>query len=151
MDYLFQFEQDGYYPLRRMVMVIRFKLDACGIKLSIHDWSKLSRQEREHLAKMPYDTAEEVASFKTKVEEVIEIHGLGPLEYFSVETNPAWQILTSVPVAIINKAAELTIPAPSVAQWATLSQLQRFTLVKHSREGHKNKYFYPAMKEFGLV
>ena len=39
---------------------------------------------------------------------------------------------------------------PSPEQWHTLSPLQRFALLKLTREGHESANFVPAMAEFGL-
>ena len=39
----------------------------------------------------------------------------------------------------------------SKQQWKTLTQLQRFALLKLSRPGHESKNFIRAVKEFGLI
>jgi hypothetical protein len=36
-------------------------------------------------------------------------------------------------------------------QWAALSPLQRFALIKLSRSSHENSNFLPALKEFQLA
>ena len=33
-------------------MIVRFKLDACGIKLKLNEWSKMNLEERNNLADM---------------------------------------------------------------------------------------------------
>ena len=53
MQGLFEFEQDGRYPLRRIPMIMRFNLDTCGIKISLTAWITLSRDEREELVALP--------------------------------------------------------------------------------------------------
>jgi hypothetical protein len=40
---------------------------------------------------------------------------------------------------------------PSDRQWSALTRLQRFALIKLTRDNHDNVNFIPAMMEFGLV
>ena len=40
---LFAFESDFVATLRCVPMAVRFKLDRCGIKLSLRQWSRFSR------------------------------------------------------------------------------------------------------------
>jgi hypothetical protein len=39
----------------------------------------------------------------------------------------------------------------TLQQWASLTPLQRFALIKLSRSSHEDKNFLPALKEFHLV
>jgi hypothetical protein len=41
--------------------------------------------------------------------------------------------------------------AIALDQWASLTPLQRFALIKLSRSGHENRNFLPALQEFDLV
>ena len=150
MDYLFQFEQDKYYALRRFPMAMRIKLDLCGYKLSIRDWSKLSRADRETLAAMPYDTTPQLDTFRERVKElVVAIQG------DSTETQPCdrpalWENIDEVPALTRELIAAQDIIPPTPVQWAALSLLQRYTLVKLTREGAKNEKLPAALREFGL-
>jgi hypothetical protein len=56
-----------------------------------------------------------------------------------------------VPGAVKAKAELLGLPAPSQHLWAGLTPLQRFTLLKLTRDGHDNENFVPALREFGLL
>ena len=67
----------------------------------------------------------------------------------SVEKNPAWAILDHMEDSLLEKLEEFNWTL-SISQWQSLSDLQRFVLLKLSRPNHANKNFPRAMKEFGL-
>ncbi|MDQ9169124.1 nitrate reductase associated protein [Oxalobacteraceae bacterium R-40] len=149
--HLFQYEQDKYYPLRRIPMNMRLKLDLCGIKLSIGDWSKFSREDREKLVMMPYEKPEEIAAIRKRLLELI-----AACEGDSTETEPVrspapWTATSSVPATVCKQIEALGLSAPTQEQWADLSDVQRFALLKLTREGHENKKLPLALKEFGLL
>src|SRR5690606_16727110 len=135
MDYLFQFEQDKYYALRRIPMAMRIKLDLCGYKLSIRDWSKFSRPAREALAAMPYETAAQLPAFHERVRELVTA-----IQGDSTETLPCprpapWEITDHAPELTRELiAAQGGIPLVP-EQWAAFSLLQRYALVKLTRAG----------------
>lgn len=150
MGNLFQFEQDKYYPLRRVPMAIRFKLDLCGIKLTIRDWSQFSREDREKILDMACDTPGQIAEVRDRLKGLIVSCKGDSTETAPVDGQPAWTIVNAIPDAVCKQIEALQIPAPTLAQWAALSDLQRFALIKLTREGHENKKLPLALKEFGL-
>lgn len=151
MNYLFQFEQDKYYALRRVPMAMRIKLDLCGIKLSLRDWIKFSRSDREALAAMPYESEAQLAAFRAQVEKLVaEIAG------DSTTTDPCtrpalWETIGTIPATVCRQIAALGVPAPTQEQWAALTGLQRYALIKLTREGGKNEKLPAALQEFGLM
>jgi hypothetical protein len=52
---LFAFEADFAQDLRCIPMVVRWKLDRCGIKLKLAHWLKLSLAQRQWLIDRPLD------------------------------------------------------------------------------------------------
>ena len=44
-------------------MAVRFKLDKCGIKLSLAHWSQLPERERRKLLKAPCANSSDIASY----------------------------------------------------------------------------------------
>ena len=50
---LFAFESDFVASLRCIPMAVRLKLDLCGIKLTLRQWSRFTRSDREALIAMP--------------------------------------------------------------------------------------------------
>lgn len=150
-EQLFQYEQDKYYPLRRIPMIMRLKLDLCGIKLSIGDWSKFSRDEREALVMMPYATPADIAAIRTRLQELIAAYQGDSTETATVGRNSPWADKFTVPGSVSKQIQALGVPGPTPEQWAGLTDLQRFALVKLTREGHENKKLPLALNEFGLV
>ncbi|ABR88462.1 Uncharacterized conserved protein [Janthinobacterium sp. Marseille] len=154
MQGLFEFEQDGRYPLRRIPMVMRFNLDACGIKISLTAWITLSRDEREELVALPCATAEQQQAYRERMAALLAPHADNPdavIETVEIDSAPAWREVNEVPPAVRNGLTELALPVPTHAQWAALGDLQRFALLKLTRSGHKNANLLPALKEFGLA
>jgi hypothetical protein len=150
-EHLLQYEQDKYYPLRRIPMIMRMKLDLCGVKLTIGDWSKFSREDREQLVMMPYGTQDDIAAIRRRLLELV-----AAVDGDSIATDPValpapWTLTASVPDQIGRQMAALGLAAPTSAQWQALTDMQRFALLKLTREGHENKKFPLALKEFGLV
>ncbi len=154
MQGLFEFEQDGRYPLRRIPMIMRFNLDACGIKISLTAWITLSRDEREELVSMPCFSETERKLYRARLAVMLEQHADNPdaaIEFVEIEATPVWKSSATFPQAMSDSLLELGLPLPSVAQWSSLNDLQRFALIKLTRSGHKNANLLPAMKEFGLI
>jgi hypothetical protein len=71
-------------------------------------------------------------------------------ETIPVERDPAWAILDRTPDALCDYAASIGLKPLTTDQWRALTDLQRFALLKLSREGHDNVNFIPALREFGL-
>lgn len=146
----FEFEADFVEDnVRCIPMIVRFKLDACGIKLKLKEWSKMETHERENLALLPCQTTEEIASYKKYLLEVIHDHTGEAGTEIPVMTNPPWTMTDEIPYPVQEKLKEFDW-AISIMQWLRLSELQRFTLLKLSYPGHENRNFPKAMKEFNL-
>lgn len=150
-DHLFQFEQDKYYPLRRIPLAIRVKLDRCGIKLILRDWVKFSRPEREELLGLPCKRPEEVAAFAARLKELIAAAGGDPGLSVTIAAHPPWEDTTALPISVSDYLAKAALPLLTLAQWAALSDVQRFALCKLTRAGHDNNNLLPALREFDLL
>jgi len=134
----FKFEEDFIEKnVRCIPMIVRFKMDAAGIKLKLAEWSRFSIGERIELYKN--HLASLVKKYTGKSATVME-----------VDKNPLWSITGTVPVMIEEKAMESGYDI-WVSQWKSLTDLQRFALLKLCREGHENKNFPKAIMEFGFV
>ncbi|MNR92595.1 hypothetical protein D3C72_236310 [compost metagenome] len=154
MQGLFEFEQDGRYPLRRIPMIMRLNLDACGIKISLTAWITLSREEREELVALPCASAGEQEAYRARLAAMLAPHADNPdaaIEAVAIDQAPAWHDAAVIPPAVSTGLAELALPVPTLAQWAGLNDLQRFALIKLTRSGHKNANLQPALQEFGLL
>lgn len=151
---LFDFEQDGRYPLRRIPMIVRLKLDAAGVKLPLIGWALLSREQREALVDMPCSSDEEIEAYRQTIAKMLLPHADNPdaaLELIPVPAMPAWRNVATVPEQVCLQLAELSLPVPDLQRWRGLSDLQRFALIKLTRNRHKNANLHAALREFGLA
>jgi len=148
---IFQFEQDFAGSLRCIPMAVRFKLDRCGVKLSLRQWSRFGPEERDRMLRLACERREEIEAYRRELEELIQLRSTQPAQYLPIEGEPLWADAGRVPEQVVQFAAQVQVSPPSGSQWAALSPLQRFTLIKLSRAKHDNVNFVPAMREFGLL
>lgn len=150
MTKFFQFEADFVDSLRCIPMQVRYKLDTCGIKLKLSDWNHFSQAERETLVDTPFTTEDEIQAYRQSLQElVLKQTGSLPSE-LPVESHPAWMDETAIPPSVQEKAQEFGVSL-TPHQWAGLTPLQRFALIKLSRSSHENRNFLPALEEFHLI
>jgi hypothetical protein len=147
----FNFEEDFVEAnIRCIPMIVRFKLDACGIKLKLAEWSRMTAAEREHLAAAGCETPHDVARYREDLRGLIfQRTGNLPTE-IPIQENPAWSRTDEIPFTIKEKLLE-TGSHFSLDQWQRLTNLQRFALLKLSYPGHENKNFPRAIEEFALM
>lgn len=151
---LFNFEQSGGYPLRRIPMIIRFRLDLCGLRISLAAWQALSREEREELVAMAAASEDERTAWCARLAAMLLPYADDPerrLEHTDIDPSPLWKQTEVVPQDVNATLNELSHRAITQTQWAMLSDLQRFALTKLTRRGHKNANLQPALQEFGLM
>jgi hypothetical protein len=147
----FQFEDDFMEDnVRCIPMVVRFKLDAIGIKLKLAEWSRFDVSERNKLTIKNCISSEEKMNYRNYLIELIERRCGNQPTNLVVNKTPAWANLDQVDTSLLEKAKEYNWTI-STSQWKSLSNLQRFALLKLYRPGHENKNFPRAMKEFNLV
>lgn len=148
----FHFEEDFMEDnIRCIPMIVRFKLDACGIKLKLNEWSKMMVEEREKLASFSIDSENQLSAYRKYLEGLISLHtGQRPTYLSPGQQNSGWSLTDQIPSPLRDKLLEVNMSL-SIAQWKSLSILQRYALLKLTRPGHENKNFPKAMKEFGLA
>lgn len=146
----FQFEADFVDTLRCIPMQVRFKLDTCGIKLKLPHWNQLNQAERQQLVEMPCATATEIQAYRTRLQQMVQVHSGELPADLPIDSHPDWLEAASIPDSVQAQAASVgqSIRLP---QWASLTPLQRFALIKLSRSQHENKNFLPALQEFELA
>lgn len=149
-SFYFHFEADFVDSLRCIPMVVRYKLDICGVKLKLAHWHQFSQAERLTLVELPCQTEEEVALYRQSLQDLVKLHtGQWPTD-LSSDQPPAWRSLSQIPRDVEEQCQRLGINL-SLQQWADLGDLQRFVLIKLSQSRHENSNFLPACREFGLV
>jgi hypothetical protein len=147
---LFNFEADFVDSLRCIPMQVRYKLDTCGIKLKLTEWHKFSHEQRALLVNMPCTTETEVQQYRKFLQNLVwECTGDRATD-LAIETNPAWEDTLNIPTSVQAKLEEVGA-AIALEDWAKLSSLERFVLIKLSRSNHENSNFAPALKEFDLL
>jgi hypothetical protein len=147
----FRFEEDFVEDnIRCIPMIVRFKLDACGIKLKLAQWSKFSAGERQQLSDLPCITKEQINSYGLFLQQLIAVRTGHEATLLEVEHNPAWADSNSILPDLQQQARQIGAEI-SLHQWRSLYLLQRFALLKLCRPGHENRNFPIAMKEFGLA
>ena len=148
----FHFEQDFMEDnIRCIPMIVRFKLDACGIKLKLKEWSKMTVEEREQLALLPIDSAVDLDFYRAYLQRIVHSHTGERATLLPINIGyHYWSSVDALP-SVLEEKLEDSKMSISIAQWKKLRVLQRFALLKLTRPGHENKNFPKAMKEFGLV
>jgi len=147
----FRFEEDFVESnIRCIPMIVRFKLDACGIKLKLAEWSRMKPAEREHFAKADCNSPVETSRYREDLRRLILERTGNDATEIGVEEHPTWAVMDEIPYSVRAKLAE-GHGSVSLQQWRQLSVLQRFVLVKLSYPGHENKNFPKALAEFGLA
>lgn len=148
---VFGFEADFADDLRCIPMVVRFKLDRCGVKLSLRQWSRMGVANWASLLKQRCDTGAEVESYRDVVVQRATTHCAEAIKWLAADPEPGWANRLRVPADVIRQAADSGVAPPSPQCWSQLSALQRFALLKLARSDHDNHNFAPAMREMGLI
>jgi hypothetical protein len=143
----FRFEEDFVEEgVRCIPMIVRFKLDLCGIKLKLAEWSRMNELERHFLAELACDSAEEILVYRNWLQMTVYKRTGAPATDLQVEKVPAWKLVV-IPAIVKEKLEELQLSLNN-NQWQSLTDLQRFALLKLSRPGHENRNFPFALQEF---
>jgi hypothetical protein len=143
---LFAFEADFAQDLRCIPMVVRWKLDRCGIKLKLAHWLKLSLAQRQWLIDRPLD-----AQYAQQLQAWVEAITGAPASSLPIPERFDWQNPEHIPHQIQEQMAKLALPPLSLSQWRNLGELQRFVLIKLTSPHHENRNLIPALREFGLL
>ena len=146
----FQFEADFVGTLQCIPMLVRMKLDNCGVKLKLAHWNQFSQAEREALVDLPCTTSSQRQTYRKWLQDLIIAKTGQPAKDLSIDPNPLWLNRTNIPDSVQTKAQEHQVSL-SLEQWSNLNPTQRFALIKLSRPSHENKNFIPALQEFGIL
>lgn len=146
----FEFEADFVDSLRCIPMQVRFKLDTCGVKLKLPHWHHFSQAERQELVEMPCATEPEIVAYRTHLRQLVQSQtGELPAD-LPIDAHPAWMDAATIPESVQTQVQSVGYSITQT-QWANLTPLQRFALIKLSRSQHENKNFLPALQEFHLT
>ncbi len=146
----FDFEADFVQSLRCIPMVVRYKLDTCGIKLKLEQWHRFSETDRQALVTRHCDTPNEIEAYRQGLVELIRQSMNTEASPLAIDPSPPWLNAEVVPPSVLAQAQQVGL-SMEVSQWQQLQPLQRFALLKLSRPGHENRNFRPALAEFKLT
>jgi hypothetical protein len=146
----FNFEADFVDSLRCIPMIVRLKLDTCGVKLKLAEWNRFTQSECEQLVELPCDRDSEIIAYKEYVSQLILQHTGHEASLLPIDPQPPWSNDRQIPDTVAAKAAEEQVKI-DLSQWVMLTTIQRFALIKLTRSQHENNNFLPALKEFGLL
>ena len=150
MNNFFQFENDFVDSLRCIPMVVRMKLDTCGIKLKLHQWNQFNQEERQKLVDLPCKDSEEIKNYREFLQNLV-IEKTGEIaKELEIEAHPTWRNETIIPSEILVQAKNFNVEI-TLEKWKILTPLQRFALLKLSKSKHENSNFLPALKEFHII
>lgn len=147
----FDFEAEFVDSLRCIPMVVRYKLDTCGVKLKLHHWHGFSSEQRQQLVMTACATPAEVEHYRQQLQAWVEALTGTPANTVPLDPTPPWLETEHIAATVLQQLEERHLPLLSITAWAALNPLQRFALIKLSRPGHENRNFVPALQEFGLA
>ena len=150
MSEFFKFETDFVDSLRCIPMLVRMKLDTCGVKLKLAEWNHFTKAECDRLVELPCGEDREIVSYRDYLRELILQHTGREATLLSIDPHPPWLEDREIPDSVITKAREVGTEI-TLARWAQLTSSQRFALIKLTRSQHENNNFLPAIAEFGLL
>jgi hypothetical protein len=147
---LFAFENDFGDRLACLPMAVRYKLDAAGIKLHLKEWTGLPDGQRRELLAWTCASEKDLSGFAERIKTLVEARTGRAPDVFAPVEHPEWLDGRRVPQAVHERAEALGITL-SLVDWARLTPLQRFALVKLSRPKHDAQKLRPALEEFGVA
>jgi hypothetical protein len=146
----FKFEADFVDSLRCIPMIVRLKLDTCGVKLKLAEWNRFTQPECQQLVELPCESESEIATYREYVSQLIFEHTGHAASLLAIDPQPPWSNDREIPDSVTTKITEERISI-DLSQWQQLTTIQRFALIKLTRSQHENNNFIPALKEFGLL
>ncbi|MBM0741207.1 nitrate reductase associated protein [Phormidium sp. CLA17] len=149
MSQFFAFESDFVESLRCIPMQVRFKLDACGVKLKLQHWNQFEPSDRAQMVALPCETEAEIQNYREFLQRLVEQRTGTTASELPIDVDPPWLNADQIPVSVQEKANEVGAKL-TLTQWFALSPLKRFALIKLSRSMHENRNFLPALTEFNL-
>ena len=126
------FESAEERALALLPLAVRMRLDGAGVKLSLAEWQALPLVVRDTLFRDCGSAADE---YRSVVLRAVAEHVGTPVALFTPPNLLEWEDSGNVPASLLDGARQLNIAPPSLADWAALSSLRRFALVKLSRPG----------------
>jgi hypothetical protein len=148
---LFEFESDFVDALSCIPMAVRLKLDTSGIKLSLEQWSRFTQEDRQRLLMTPCAGEAGIEAYRKTLVDLVARRANDVAKPLAEAPSGQWDKVNQVPAVVADFAMSVGLHPPTDRQWGALTRLQRFALIKLTRDSHDNVNFAPAMTEFGLA
>jgi hypothetical protein len=148
-NHCFAFEADFTGDLRCIPMAVRRKLDLAGVKLTLVHWNGLQSEERQRLLAWADDPAAITTLRSWLLQRSAELPQ-GPASPLEPARDCPWQQSDQLPAVLADSCRQLGLSLEE-GSWGTLTELQRFALVKLSHPGHEHRNLPLALAEFGLL
>ena len=109
--------------------------------------SRLQRDDWQELLQAPCELASEFRAYRQDLIALIAARTRETAKDLEDIPAPDWMSEEGHPAQVSDFAAVQGVRPPSPTEWRGLATLQRFVLVKLSRDNHDNVNFIPALKE----
>ena len=97
----FDFEEDFVEKnIRCIPMIVRFKMDAAGIKLKLSEWSLFSIEERKELTVKSCCSAEEAGAYVRYLSGLIQKYTGNEATALAINKRPEWDELNKIPFVL---------------------------------------------------
>src|SRR5258705_12918697 len=117
---VFDFESDSERTLDYIPMCVRMKLDLCGIKMSLAQWSGRPLAVRQIVLEARCHADHEIRRVRHYLEFIVDAFGLGLLA--SARCDPqAWRACGRAPASVVAAMAALGYPGIGGAAWNALN------------------------------
>jgi hypothetical protein len=144
-NHCFAFEQDFVGTWRCIPLCVRRKLDLMGLKLKLSHWLELSQAQRQELVDWS-DAPDELEQCRETLRSLTRRMADGMAKDLAPAVDAPWQEADSMPIEVAH-AAQARGVLLTAAQWADLSELDRFCLCKLVRPGHDHHNLAAAFSE----
>jgi hypothetical protein len=150
--FCFEFEKEFILKsIQCIPMIVRYKLDTVGIKLSLAQWSGFSRTDRYRLSVLPCTKKTEIEHYESFLTGLLNHYGHSSITRLNENHLPGRPPeLQDGMRKLLNQRLRQHGQDISEDQWIDLTDLERFALSKLIREGHESKNLIPALHEFGI-
>jgi hypothetical protein len=94
---IFDFETDFAGSLHCIPMCVRLKLDQCGVKVTLKQWNRFARGDRQQLVTEKCDDPSRETAYRKHLVSLIEKYTGCGAELLPIYTQPEWSVATRVP------------------------------------------------------
>ena len=144
-SHCFAFEQDFVGSWRCIPLCVRRKLDLSGVKLKLSHWLALTQAQRQELVDWS-DRPDALDRFREHLRAVTKEMADGVVKDLPPATTSPWQQTHDLP-SLVRDAAESRGVQLTSANWAQITELDRFALYKLVRPGHDHHNLEAAFSE----